>query len=178
MIYDPERHHRRSTRLREYDYSQPGAYFVTLCSNERKCLFGRIVSTTVELSMAGKIGEEFWLGISGHFPNLELDASVVMPNHVHGIIVITDQGAETARLREPTLGQIIAYYKYQTTKLINLALSTPGRTVWQRNYYDRVIRNQRELQTAREYVTNNPAQWELDEENPDKAEARDRHSRS
>lgn len=179
MTYDPDKHHRRLIRLKEYDYSRVGAYFVTICTQDRKCFLGNVVNETVELSPIGKIAHEFWFEIPKHFQNVRVDTFVVMPNHIHGIIFIDDcgdgdggrkeggGGRGTQPLRRPTLGQIVAYYKYQTSKIINRMRNTIGMSVWQRNYYEHVIRNEKELNQISEYIVNNPLQWELDKENYD-----------
>jgi len=94
MRYDPNRHHRRSIRLSGYDYSQAGAYFITICTQDRACLFGDVVDGEMRLNDAGRVAQQCWRQIPAHFPNVELDEFVVMPNHVHGILVITDVGAK------------------------------------------------------------------------------------
>ena len=86
MLYDPNRHHRRSIRLKEYDYTQPGAYFITICTHDRAGLFGEIVDGEMRLNDCGRVAEQCWLDIPSHFPHAELDAFVIMPNHVHGIL--------------------------------------------------------------------------------------------
>ncbi|MBW2704487.1 MAG: transposase, partial [Deltaproteobacteria bacterium] len=95
MLNEDGRHHRRSIRLKGYDYGQAGAYFVTICAWDRACLFGDVVEDRMRLNDAGRIAEACWLAIPEHFPLVELDAFVVMPNHVHGIIVIADTGEKT-----------------------------------------------------------------------------------
>ncbi len=169
MTYNPDKHHRRTIRLKEYDYSRAGVYFVTVCTQDRKCFLGNVGNGTVELSHIGKTAHEFWFEIPKHFKNVQLDAFVVMPNHIHGIIFIDDncRGGVTPPPRNPTLGQIVAYYKYQTSKIINQIRNTIGMPVWQRNYYEHVIRNEKELNQTRQYVINNPLQWKFDKENPD-----------
>jgi len=164
-------------RLKDYDYSQPGAYFITICTHNRACILGEVVNGEMQLSQYGNIANENWEDIPGHFANVEIDGLVVMPNHIHGIIALTDdrrggetppngKGTETVPLRRPTLGRIVAYFKYQTTKSINRIRHTPGDRVWQRSYYEHVIRNESDLAQTKEYLENNPLRWELDEENP------------
>jgi REP element-mobilizing transposase RayT len=177
------RHHRCSIRLRGYDYSRAGAYFVTICAQGRECLFGEIVDGEMLLNEFGGCVVRWWDDIPRHFVGVDTDAFVVMPNHVHGIIVIvgaglprpygtiathTAMGAETAPLRgrRPSLGNIVAYFKYQTTKTINEMRQTPSAPVWQRNYYEHIIRDEEPLNRIREYIINNPLQWALDRENP------------
>jgi len=186
MKYNPKIHHRQSIRLRGYDYSQPGSYFITLCTQNRECNLGEIMNGEMKFTVRGFIIDEFWLKIPDHFPNVELDEFIVMPNHIHGIIVINGnfhergkhqqnhkesgenniEGGETPPLRKTTLGQIIAYYKYQTTKIINQIDNTPAIRIWQRNYYERIIRNQKILDLARQYIFQNPFRWDKDPNNP------------
>ncbi|MEA5551501.1 transposase [Anabaena cylindrica UHCC 0172] len=169
MKYNPDIHHRRSIRLRGYDYSQPGSYFVTICTQDHECFLGDLVNEDIKFMVRGVIAYQFWLQIPNHFPNVELDEFVVMPNHIHGIIVITDKfrGREQeGELKKPNLGQIIAYYKYQTTKIINQIDDTPGIRLWQRNYYERIIRNQNALYIAQQYILANPLRWPKDPHNP------------
>lgn len=193
---------RRATRLRRYDYRQPGAYFVTICVQNRKCVFGEIVDGQMQSNEIGKIVIEYWNHIPQHFSAVELGEYVIMPNHIHGIIVLGNVGARgprppssvsvgarsprphtrshnntgvepqsTQNHRDegpaPTLGQVVAYFKYQSTKYINQRHNTPGTRIWQRNYYDHVIRDDIDLQRIHEYIMNNPMQWELDQLHPD-----------
>lgn len=167
--FDPKVHHRRSIRLQGYDYSQAGAYFVTIVTWQRQFLFGEIVNNEMELSSYGEIVQKWWGEIPIHFPNVETGAFVIMPNHVHGIIFILErrgtvsvpedndakeifqdnktspnlQGGETPPLhviRVPTLGQVVAYFKYQSTKEINTVESAGTITkFWQRNYASRAL---------------------------------------
>ena len=184
MIHDPRKHHRRSTRLSGYDYRQPGAYFVTICTRDRVCVLGRIDAGEVWLSEQGVIATALWRDIAERFPHVCVDTFVVMPNHVHTIIIIEEMcrggvtpplhGGQTPPLidvdaegeRMPSLGQIVAYYKYQTTKQINRALGTPGAPFWQRNYFDHVIRSERELKAIRRYIAENSLKWDLDRDHP------------
>lgn len=167
MRYDPQKHHRRSIRLKEYDYSQPSAYFVTIVVKDRDCPFGDVIDGEMKLSRAGEIVDEFWKQIPNHFQNAVLEEFVVMPNHLHAIVFITENvGAGSPRPYKPTLGQIIGYFKYQSTKRINELRDTTGAPLWQRNYYEHIIRNEKELDRIRKYVIENPAHWSYDDENP------------
>lgn len=201
-----ENHHRHSIRLSGYDYSQPGIYFVTFCCYEKQCFFGEIENQRMSLSPIGQIAKKCWLAIPEHFPDVKLDKYVIMPNHIHIIIIINDcaggvcgtdfnvnhyehrdrrRGGVTPPLPvptdtflllpqtppinyHPTLGQIVGYFKYQTTKQINLFRNTPGLSVWQRNYYEHIIRDESELNRIREYIRNNPINWQNDRNNTDK----------
>ena len=182
---------RRATRLRDYDYSQPGAYFVTICVQHRKCLFGTIIDGKMQLNEIGQIVVECWKRIPQHFPSVELGESVIMPNHMHGIIAWGITETRTPHPREnhnrrgevtspdntnpnrrgevtsPALGKVIAYFKYQSTKHINQHRNMAGTRVWQRNYHDHIIRDDPDLQRLRQYMQNNPMKWELDQLHPD-----------
>ncbi len=160
---------RKPTRLRDYDYSQPGAYFVTICAQHRKCLFGTIVDGQMQLNEIGKIVVECWNHIPQHFPSVELGDSIIMPNHIHGIIAYPLVGAGSPRppKNSPALGKIIAYFKYQSTKHINQHHDTPGTRIWQRNYHDHIIRDDPDLQRLRQYIQDNPMKWALDQLHPD-----------
>jgi putative transposase len=166
--YDPQKHHRRSVRLKGYDYSHPGAYFVTICVRDRECVLGGVVNGEMRMAEYGRIVHDFWAQVSVHFSNVSIDTFVVMPNHVHAIIVIHEprRGGVTPPLRKLTLGQIVAYYKYQTTKQINKIRDNAGTPFWQRSFYDHVIRHHRELDAVRQYIADNPLKWELDQDNP------------
>jgi putative transposase len=279
MLARRDRHHRRSTRLKGYDYASAGAYFVTVCVHGREPVLGEVVNDEVVLSEWGRVIDHFWTRLPVHFPNVTVDTHVTMPNHIHAIIVIDpdtgrrgaekggaqesgethvpaysagapplqnrrgdviaahggerprngcgdliapppqnehgrgavaaphavpasrgetpeeggetpEEGGETPPLQNehgrgavaapngeptllarttlarPTLGQIVAFYKFQTTKIINEMRDAPGARFWQRNFYDTIIRNQRQLDALREYIHQNPARWALDTENP------------
>jgi putative transposase len=232
MRYNPDIHHRRSIRLRGYDYRQAGAYFVTLCVHNRECMLGDIADDAMVLSRSGEMVSQAWTWLAEQYPYVALDEWVVMPNHLHGIIVILDtdgpRDVAVGAVREPPLhanaplsppgdhvlhatvgahrdaplpraedappspphdaplpgpgealhprlgdaprrkplGQLIGAFKVASTKNINVLRGTPGAVVWQRNYYEHVIRNEDELNRARVYIANNPRQWALDRENP------------
>ena len=164
---------RQSIRLENYDYSQAGAYFVTICTHNRKCLFGQISGGRTLLNRFGKLVGDEWDRTPQVRDDVMLDRYVIMPNHIHGIIIVSHeegvwQYAPTDGFRSPskTVGAVIRGFKSAITKQINESRKTPGAPVWQRNYWDRVIRNERELSKAREYIQNNPLKWELDRENP------------
>lgn len=165
--YNPQIHHRRSIRLKNYDYSQAGAYFVTICIQNRDCLLGNIENQAIQLNEYGLIVQEIWEHIPLHFNNVELDAAVIMPNHFHGIIIITSCGSpQKIQKNKTNLSTIVAYFKYQTTKLINQKRHQIGIKLWQRNYYEHIIRNENSLQILRQYVQQNPIKWELDQLHP------------
>jgi len=191
MPYDSWKHHRRSIRLPGYDYTQSGMYFVTLCTHDRGRLFGEIIDEQMHLNAWGQIVTAEWERTPQVRPYITLDAYVVMPNHLHGIIIINDTGASvvgasgpdaptaahkpsTAPPDAPTqtppnanpkgpakgsIGAIIAQFKRQTTVAINRQRDTPAAPVWQRNYYEHIIRDENSFNTVRLYVETNPAQW-------------------
>ena len=172
MKYDPDIHHRRSIRLPEYDYAQAGAYFVTTCVQERKCLLGEIADGKMQLSDIGRVVEECWSAIPEHFGHVRLDVFVVMPNHIHGILSITGVGARHASPKitgpkQRSLGAIVGSFKSAVTKRVNTLRGAQGRSIWQRNYYEHVIRDDDDLGVLREYIVNNPLRWELDQLHPD-----------
>jgi putative transposase len=166
---------RRSIRLKGYDYTREGAYFVTICAQDRKCLFGEIVDGRMVLNEVGKIVCDEWLKTPILRPYVICDAFVIMPNHFHGIVTIAD-GRDTAR-RVPTVerfGQpvsgsiptIIRSFKSAATKRINELQKTPGLKLWQRNYYEHIIRDPNDFNRICEYIEYNPLRWELDALHP------------
>jgi REP element-mobilizing transposase RayT len=168
---DPDRHHRRSVRLKGHDYAQPGAYFVTVCTRDRECLLGEVADGEIRLNEYGMAVREEWLKTAELRENVEVEACTVMPNHVHGIVVITN-GKGTAR-RAPTerfgkpvadsIPTIMRAFKSASTKHINVIRRTPGTPVWLRNYYEHIIRYDDELKAIRQYILSNPANWTADE---------------
>lgn len=179
--YNPQKNHRKSIRLKGYNYAQSGAYFVTIVAYQRECLFGTIVDgespqgSNVALNDFGAIADECWRAIPEHFDHVELGAYVVMPNHVHGIIVI-NQPIVGARHASPlhddhprgpkpgSLGAIVGSYKSAVTRRIGREFNATG--IWQRNYHDRIIRNEREMENIWRYINANPLNWDSDNENP------------
>jgi putative transposase len=186
MVFNPQKHHRRSIRLRGYDYTRAGVYFVTMCVRNREMLLGSIVDGNVKLNDTGVLVHNCWNQLSNKYPDVDLDTFIIMPDHLHGIVFIHDKNHDTINVvgarsprpyngslkshkstkSQPTLGKIIAYFKYQTTKHINQIQNTPGIKFWQRNYYEHIIRNENELICIRKYIIQNPSEWDLDENNP------------
>ena len=187
--------------MKEYDYTAPGAYFVTIVAQERLCLFGEIVDGHLSLSIAGDIVREEWMRSQGVRREVRMDAFVVMPNHIHGVVWLvdntgqsiveaerTDVGAhgraplrdatrppsylghapllDTPRRSARSLGSFVAGFKAATTTRINRCRNMLGTPVWQRNYYEHVIRDETELLRIRQYIADNPLRWESDRENP------------
>jgi len=178
MMYQ---HNRRSIRLKGYDYSQPGAYFVTICTHNRACLFGDIINGQMILNNYGEIVDNEWIKTAEIRKNIILDEFIVMPNHVHGIIIIdNDAYCRVTVHHDPTINRaptqyecfgkptsntiptIIRSLKSTITKQINIIRNTPNVPVWQRNYYEHVIRNENELNRIRQYIIDNPVKWEND----------------
>ena len=207
MPYNPNIHHRRSIRLKGYDYSQAGLYFVTICCHNHECLFGEIVvgnvgveNVRVEnfqplpfqplrenqnpimiLNDAGKIADECWMEIPKHFPNAVLHEHIVMPNHVHGVIELTNDANvwaenflpllqqqshnesprnEFQKMIPRSIGSIVKGFKIGVTKWFRN--NTEIQTVWQRNYHEHIIRNEKSYQTISNYIINNPSKWNDD----------------
>jgi len=197
--YDPDRHHRRSIRLKGYDYTQPGAYFVTMVVLNRDALFGQITNGKMNLNPTGQIIRVTWLKLPATFA-VRLDEWVIMPNHFHGIIwILVGAGVRVKQWPDPlstgeaygnkvfgvseillpyaspqppkgtqpgSLNAVVQNFKSVSTRKINQALQTPGSKIWQRDYYERIIRNERELIATRQYIRDNPLRWEQDSENP------------
>jgi REP-associated tyrosine transposase len=168
MKYDPQKHHRRSIRLKEYDYTQSGWYFITIVVQNREPLLGNIVDGSMVLNEAGQIVKNFWIRIPSLRKSIELDEFVIMRNHFHGILLInenpkvraTDSVAPT--LKANSLGSILGQYKSATTKEIQKFHIHHFK--WQRNYWERVIRDEDELNRIRKYIIENPMNWNTDEE--------------
>jgi putative transposase len=168
---------RRSIRLPEYDYTSAGAYFVTICAQNRQCIFGDVHDHAVVLSPAGITIHEEWMRTQEIRPHVKLDYFVIMPNHLHGILIFTDhqedKDFQPVPSRKPrshrakgSLGSVIAGFKSSCTTRINQERGTPRQPVWQTRFWDRVVRNDEELERLREYIKTNPFRWELDSLNP------------
>jgi REP element-mobilizing transposase RayT len=205
--YDPQIHHRRSIRLKGYDYSRAGAYFVTICVHQRECLLGNIVNGEMQLSRFGKIVSYAWQDLPKHYPHVILDEFCIMPNHVHFIVVLDDDDGrdgssrlsqvslpansrdgsrglsqtslltntllsktplpaqETHPYRRHPLSEAIRAFKSFSAKRINDLQKTTGSPFWQKNYYEHIIRNDREWNAIAWYIFNNPLHWQLDRDN-------------
>ena len=178
-MYDPQKHHRRSIRLPGYDYSKPGSYFVTLCVQERECLFGEVVAGEMILNPSGEEIEKWWRELPGKFPLVDLDEHITMPNHFHGIVVIVDpqtQPYHSPRRRlswqadSSPFGEIMQWFKTMTTNAYIRGVKECGwprfyGRLWQRNYYEHLIRTGRALHNIRNYIRANPAMWAFDRDN-------------
>ena len=182
--YNPEVHHRRSLRLQGYDYTRAGAYFITICIQHRECLFGEMINDQMHLNQPGRMILSIWDELPQHYAGVDIDAFVIMPNHIHGIIVLIDSNARPQEVLQPTkkgqpqrvaptmsLSDVVHRFKsLATTRYRQGVISKdwqpfPGK-LWQRNYYERVIRSEKELHQIREYIAANPIRWAEDENNP------------
>jgi len=200
MRYDPTKHHRRSMRLPGYDYTQPGAYFVTVCTQNRECMFGDVVEGQIALADPGRMVESVWRDLPEHYPGVALDEFVVMPNHLHGIIILVGAGPRACpdKPRQPqgvaggpgrpqgvadrpgqpqgvaptlSLPDVVHRFKSLTTARYRREVRECGwqpfaDRLWQRNYYEHVIRDEDELDSVRQYIAENPLRWDQDPENP------------
>jgi len=187
MPYDPFKHHRRSIRLKGYDYSQEGACFVTICVKNGEPILGEIIDGAMRLNNWGQIVDFEWRLTEHLRRNVILDEYQVMPNHFHGIFWILNKHVENFQVsskrillqhpfrkihkhlpttfgRPPkgSLGVIVGGFKSAVTAAVNDLEETPGASFWQRGYYDQIIRNERHLQNVRRYIKNNPANWKKD----------------
>ena len=160
---------RRSIRLKNYDYSQVGGYFVTICTRNKQCLFGQIKDNQMKLNHLGAIVRQYWQEIPEHFPHVESDTFVIMPNHIHGILWIKEsptqkhQSCEFGQAIKGSIPSIVRAFKAIVTKDINAISQLPSTSlVWQRNYYEQIIRDERMLLNIREYIMNNPLNWQQD----------------
>ncbi|OGB68901.1 MAG: hypothetical protein A2Y94_04085 [Caldithrix sp. RBG_13_44_9] len=215
MRHDPDKHHRRSIRLTGHDYSQAGVYYVTICVQDRVCLFGKINNGELKLNDAGNMVNNWWNKLPQKFTNVELDDYIIMPNHVHGIIIVgadpvcpkdqniinyskinmsegqTDPGDKQmdsgdqqkgehvgSPLRKPVpLSRIIQWYKTMTTNEYIRNVKQNGwfpfkKHLWQRNYYEHIIRDENDLKRIRKYIIENPLNWKSDHENPGNMETK------
>jgi len=178
MTFNPDIHHRHSTRLKNYDYSSNGMYFVTICTQDRAMLFGEVVgadlvSAQVCLSDAGKMIESLYQQITESFPDVTSGKYIVMPNHIHCILKILNAGADRADTRSaPTatnaISSILQTFKSKTTveyiRGVKFGQYPPfNKRIWQRNYYDHIIRDETDLQRIWKYIDENPAKWAEDE---------------
>jgi REP element-mobilizing transposase RayT len=177
---EEKKFHRRSIRLHGADYSRPGAYFITICAAQRRNVFGKIDKERVVLSSLGEIVRACWVEIPEHFANASVREFVVMPNHIHGIIGLTvgaryivplDQRARTLEeFQKPVKGSIptiVRTFKAAVARRARKELGIVSDEIWQRNYFERVLRDGKEFADASWYILENPQRWEWDKENPE-----------
>ena len=193
MRYDPNIHHRRSIRLKEYDYSQAGAYFITICCEDRICRYGEIVGVglaparftethdgivqtqgfapSMQMNKYGQIAYNEWAKLPERFPNFELDVFQIMPNHIHGIIVLNEITHLQNNIGQPqgfllpTIGDIVGGYKSLVSNECLTIFKTNNETMgklWQRNYHEHIIRDEQSYQRISDYIINNPSKWKDD----------------
>jgi putative transposase len=171
-------YHRRSIRWQDYDYTASGAYFVTICTHAKTCLFGEITDGMMSVNEWGEIAKDCWSAIPEHFPITILDAFVVMPNHFHSILVIkADQGmarhastnatplSQSRQFAKPiaqSLPTIVGAFKSAVTKRINRLGNDPSSPIWQRNYHEHIIRDHERYEFIRAYIETNPQRWAED----------------
>jgi putative transposase len=191
MAYDPKKHHRRSIRLRGHNYSGGGAYFVTICVQDKQCMLGRLVDSRMILSECGQVVQHVWDMLPQRFPTLVLDAFQLMPNHLHAILVIPGTGLEPSlavatgaaviklgpqavgtesrsRTPSPSMGEVVGAFKSISTIAVHRLEARPGRRLLQENFFEHIIRSVDELEKVRDYIQQNPARWQEDPENPDR----------
>ncbi|MEO9887813.1 MAG: transposase [Balneola sp.] len=180
---------RQSMRLQGYDYSRPGFYFITICVQNMKHIFGDVIDGKMHLNELGKIARDYWNTIDNRYPNTRVDAFIIMPNHVHGIIEIINPNPMVGAIHESPLPlgndieiihknrrkmltpKIVGWYKMNTSKQVNIINQTPETKIWQRNYYDHIITNEQSLYYIREYINHNPVScFSFDETAPHRNE--------
>jgi REP element-mobilizing transposase RayT len=161
---------RKKLRLPDFDYSMPGAYFVTICTQNKQCLFGAIKNGKMKLNPNGEIVQSSWIDLPNHYAGINNDVFAVMPNHVHGIIIIHDENRRSGSKPDPTkkhpISEIVRAFKTYSSRNINVLRNTPSSVVWQRGYYEHVIRDEEDFQEIGGYITYNPTKWDNDTENP------------
>jgi REP element-mobilizing transposase RayT len=175
----PNGYNRHSTRLKGYDYASPGTYFVTACAYERECVFGEIWAGTMTLNQLGVVVESEWVKSASLRSEIQSDFFQIMPNHIHAVVHIQKgrvvnqdmnpvgaNGRSPLQMRPRSLSSLMAGFKSSVTTRINRLRNTPGLAVWQRGFYDRIVRDTADLNRIREYIENNPAKWQEDQENP------------
>lgn len=160
---------RKKQRLPEFDYSTPGAYFVTICVQGMEYRFGEVCGGDMVLNVAGMTAQKCWLDLPNHYSNCSLDEFVIMPNHVHAILNIVGNGFNpfpTDGVKQHGLPEIIRGFKTFSSRRINV-IDKNHQFRWQKSYYERVVRYEDELHLIRQYINNNPLSWELDKNNSD-----------
>jgi putative transposase len=173
MPFNPDAHHRRTVRLPDAHY-RDGCYFITICAAQKLPLFGEIRSNACVLNPIGQIIEDCWLQVPDHQPFVQLDAFIVMPNHLHAVLFIDQHTAPQHNPRQfgasqtGQLSSVIAAFKAAVTRTVNREIGEPGGKLWQRSYFERIVRNSEAYHRIRAYIHQNPENWETDEENPER----------
>jgi putative transposase len=158
---------RRKIRLTDYDYTWQGAYFVTICTHDKQYLFGNVVDSTMRLNPYGEIADLVWKNIPLHYPEVKNEVFVILPNHIHGIIIqgFGRAGPRPAPTLKRPLSEIVRLFKSYSSRGINELRHSPGTPVWQRSYFEHVIRSEEECAQIEEYILFNAAKWDTDREN-------------
>ncbi len=181
MKYDPQRHHRRSIRLKGYDYTSAGAYFITICAYRRDRLFGKVINGEMQLNQIGRTARGHWMKLPKHHRHLTLDEFIIMPDHMHGILILDHDPSsmdlppskgvcaaspQENRPKRHSISEIIRGFKTFSTRRINQIRQTPGLSVWQRNFYERIIRDTIAMQNIQRYIQANPTAWQQKSRRP------------
>lgn len=146
---------RNSLRHPDYDYAQAGAYFVTICTHQQSHYFGTIHNDKMHVNTWGNIAHDIWLKIPQHFSSVKIDTHIIMPNHMHGIVILTEDG-------KIKFGTVVGSYKSAVSKHINVAHNPEKHIIWQRGFYDHIVQHEREYQNIQKYIMANPARWRED----------------
>jgi REP-associated tyrosine transposase len=173
--------YRKSIKLKNYDYSKSGVYFITICTIDHTCIFGEVLGGVMKMNDYGTIAQRCWNDVPKHFPNVKVDVYVIMPNHIHGILwlmeTVVDVGKKhTSSLhlqplntiptfKKTKLCHIIGSFKSAITRRINIARGSPGKSLWQKSYYEHIIRDDISLNKIRKYILFNPLIWYKHREN-------------
>lgn len=160
-MFNKDVHHRQSIRLRGYDYSKPGHYFLTICCYQKQAVFGEVCQQQVQLNFCGEIAKDCWLKLAGQYSFIKLHEFVIMPNHMHGIIEITSRQPDS--IDKTTLGQVVRRYKAFVTSTIRNQTQNQQYAIWQRNYYEHIIRSEASFWAITQYIRDNPKKWLEDE---------------
>jgi putative transposase len=181
--FNPDIHHRRSIRLKGYDYASPGTYFITICTFDRKCIFGEISGRQMKMNAIGQLVMAEWMKTPSIRPNILLGEFVIMPNHLHGLVMISGgqkkpekqygrdgkiggRNGEMPRSPSGTIGALVRGFKAAATRCFNEFCGTRGNPLWQRNYWEHIVRTEESLNKIRNYIRFNPASWDSDRLNP------------
>ena len=179
LISNQNRRIRKTFRLKNFDYSSKGAYFVTICTINSIPIFGEIINGIIVLNESGKIANEEWFNTGIKRENIQLDEFIVMPNHIHGIIFIVSDTArcvptsgkrEFGKMTKNSLSSVVRAFKSATTRRINISRNSTGEKIWQGRFYEHIILNEDELNKIREYINLNPRKWEFEKEQPENIE--------
>lgn len=171
----PTKRRPNSMRHANHDYTAPGAYFITICVHDRRPLFGQIIDGAMRQNALGAIAHHCWPSVIDHHPHAQADAFIVMPNHVHALLLILPQAGqqpdpEQRQFARPVAGSVstlVGTYKAQVSRRARRAGLAPPGKLWQRNFWDRIVRSERELENMRNYITTNPLRWDADRLHPD-----------